>query len=230
MNSNSSLITGLVIGLSLPILVQTVAIPTKAAQQRDGFGHFDQPPSLLDTGAMRNRNNEGMYYLTLDLPSDAGESLAGVTVDPQNQSDPDRQLRFDLDETEAFLGTARDPGTSVELQTVEQIETSGSVQIVFAQPINPGTTVTIGLTPGRRPNYRHTYQFGVTAIPAAEQPSPAFLGYGQISFGDNRYREYPFWWSRDDVFPFYNETDRRVLFWDLPPQFDIRTRRYRRAH
>lgn len=226
MKSTASLLTGL-IALSLPILIQTVAIPAKAAQQSDGFVHFDRPPSLLDVGAMRGRDRDGIYYFTLNVPADAGEALAGVVIHPQDQSDPERELDFDLDETEVFLGTSRDPGVELELQTVDQTEAPSRIQIVFAQPVNPGTTVTVGLKPSRRPNHKHTYQFGVTAVPAAENSASVFLGDRQIRFEDNRYREYPFWWSRDDVFPFYNETDRRVLFWDLPPEFDPRLRRRR---
>lgn len=227
MNSKLLRLKGLIAGVSFPLLLHSFVLSAQAIQLTDGSVQFDHPPTLQATSAAQSRSGSGMYYLTLSLPSNAGEALTAVIIAPQDLSNPERKLQFELDQTEAFLGTPQQPGTQLGLQQVELLESSADIRVTFMQPIRPGTTVTIGLKPSHTPNRHRIYQFGVTAIPAAEIPSAVFLGYGQVNFQGDRYRDYPFWWNRDDIFPYYNETDHRVLFWDLPPEFDIRTRRHR---
>jgi hypothetical protein len=235
MKSKIALWLGLVTAAGLPLFSaganSAPVVPVIDAQVTNGletnrlnqFQHqFQHPPVLLEVGAMKSRAG-GQYYITLNVPPEAGASLAGVVINLKDQSAPERPLQFDLDDTIAFLGTSQNPSTEVDLETVEQMDSD--VQITFVQPIPPDTTLTIGLKPSQVPNSRHSYQFGVTAFSVAAQPSPVFLGNREISFGRDWDQQYPVWWSQDDIFPFYNETDRRVLFWDLPPEFDLRTRR-----
>lgn len=218
------LLASLMVSLSLPHFNQAIA-PVQAAQLSDGSVSFDRPPLLVNTTAAQSRRTQaGMYYFTINLPVDAGASLSQIRILPKSS---DRRLSFDIDQTEAFFGDLAHPGTAIELQTVEVEEETNNLHITFAQPLPPNSTVTIGLQPSRTPNRRRTYQFDITAIPAAATPAPISIGNARFNFQGRRYRDYPFWWNPDDIFPFYNESDHRVLFWDLPPEFDIRLRQRR---
>jgi hypothetical protein len=211
------------------------ALPVRAAQLADGTTQFDQPPSLLESGATESHTSRGgMYYFTISVPANAGEPLAGVVVSPKVEShhsdnSSDRDVQFNLNETEAFLGTPKQASTAIALQNVEQLP-SNDIRINFAQPVQPGTTLTIGLKPSERPSRSRDYQFGLTAFPVAANPAPVSLGNPTVSFRGSRYRNYPFWWNPDEIFPYYNQSDHRVLFWDLPPEFDPRARQLRRLY
>jgi hypothetical protein len=222
-----------VTGLSWVVLLQGIAAPVRATQLADSSVQFDRAPALLEVGAMANHHaSGGLFYATINLPFDAGEALGGISIQPQISLDGTHRgpsNPFTLDKTKVFLGAAQTPGAPVHLQDVSWDDTTHSVQIHFAQSVEPGATITVGLKPSQCPQRNTTYEFGVTAIPAAEKPQPDFLGYKTVSFrGDRLYRDYPFWWNRDDIFPFWNDTDSRVLFWDVPPAFDIRLRQHTR--
>lgn len=228
---------------------QSVGQPTSQPTSQ-----FAQPPVLLSTRASASpRSQDGFYYFSIRLPLEAGRPLAAVTIDPQSRSaiafDLAQTEAF-LGEADQESGAADSLAlAAVRLAVSSNHASSNSassdatnsdaIQITFAQPIPPGTTFTIGLKPSQTPE-RRRYEFGVTAIPLAEPdpaPSPTgepaqialgqpeFLGTGEVSFRGQRYRDYPFWWRTDGLLSTWSEGDRRVLFWDLPPEFDPRLRR-----
>ncbi len=208
-----------------PLLAQVQSVDQPSSQ-------FTNPPVLLSTSASASqRSQDGFYYFSIRLPETAGQSLAAVTIDPQTSRRSD--ITFDLDQTEAFVGTPDGNQAILTLRSVSRVEGSDAVQISFAQPIQPGTTVTVGLKPSQTPE-RRRYEFGVTAIPTASPSNsdpaasalgqPEFLGNGEVSFRGQRYRDYPFWWRNDGLLSTWSEGDHRVLFWDLPPEFDPRLR------
>ncbi|KAM3113986.1 DUF2808 domain-containing protein, partial [Phormidesmis sp. 146-33] len=57
----------------------------------------------------------------------------------------------------------------------------GEVTIVFDQPVQPGSTVTVALAAQRNPSWANVYLFGVTAYPDGENGLGQFLGYGRIN-------------------------------------------------
>lgn len=208
--------------------------PSTAQSINQATRQFAHPPVLLSTRASASprSQDEGFYYFSIRLPVEAGRPLAAVTIDPLSR----RSIAFDLSQTEAFVGepTAQE---SLPLASVRLVENGDAVQITFARPIPPGTTLTVGLKPSQTPE-RRRYEFGVTAMPLADSADltaadstpaalgqPEFLGNGEISFRGERYRDYPFWWRNDGLLSSWSGGDRRVLFWDLPPEFDPRLRR-----
>jgi hypothetical protein len=221
MNSKKSLLAHLVAGLSVSILIPGMTIPAKAVQLSDGSVHFDRSPSLIepDSTASQANRNSSVYYFTINLPADAGETLAGVMITPEQSEHNSAQ--FSLDDIEAFLGTPEAPGDRLELQKVDRVENPGGIQVTFAQPVTPGTTVTVGLKP-RHSRQSGTYRFGVTAFPTSANPASEFLGYRQLSFSGRDSRPYPYG-SRNSGFPTQG-VDNRAGFWDLPSDFDIRLR------
>jgi hypothetical protein len=228
-----------VLPLVLASPLSVLADPPPSSQLDQSASQFVQPPQLLSTSASASqRNQDGFYYFSIQVPEAAGRPLAAVTIDPQSRRAG--SITFDLEQTEAFVGTPAAQQDALALRSVgrvedsrvgdSRVEDSDAVQIVFAQPVQPGTTITVGLKPSQTPE-RRRYEFGVTAIPAASSADvaalgqPAFLGNGEVSFRGQRYRDYPFWWRNDGLLSTGSEGDHRVLFWDLPPEFDPRLRR-----
>lgn len=236
-----SLQTLLPYGLGLLLSLSAPAV--QASQLENGQVQFDRSPVLVESGAIASRSQSGgIYYFTIRLPQDAGESLGAVLIALQTNQ---RDTQFDLDQTEAFLGTPSDRATDLRLQSVQQ-QQPDQIRLTFAAPIPPGATFTVGLHPSERPG-RHRYEFEVTAFPSSGSPAstnvatniasntaPGLepigteiateIGTETISFRGDRFRDYPFWWNPDDIFPGYSKSDYRALFWDLPPEFHPRFR------
>lgn len=181
-----------------------LTLPSQASQRLDGRVQFNQPPVLVEQPTLELNSNRRAYTFSIQVPNNAGAAMIGILLE---QSD-DESLDFDLSQTEAFLlGPSANRAAELDLQSVEQIAPD-QIQIRFAEPVNPGTTVTIALEPRHIPRGSNSYQIGVSALPVATNAAE-FLGYQQINTCRSRYDE---------------EIDRRVLFWDLPPEFDPRVR------
>lgn len=197
-----SVLAGFTAGVGV-FLIQTV-LAAVASQGLDGQMQFAQPPVLVEQPTLELNSNRRAYTFSIRVPNNAGAAMAGVLLE---QAD-DESLDFDLGQTEAFLlGPSKNREAKLDLQSVEQIVPE-QIQIRFAEPVTPGTTITIALEPRHIPKGSNSYQIEVSAFPVATHAA-AFLGYQQVNTCRSRY---------DD------EGDRRVLFWDLPPEFDPRVR------
>jgi len=170
------------IGGSLVLWVSSIGIfsqPAAAVQLADGTVYFNHPPRLL--GARTTEKNVralgSKYYFTLSVPADAGESLQRVTI-AQRESPDD--LRFDLEDTLAFIDEDRDQ--QVALGEVTSNKGRSVVSVTFNPPIPPGKTVTVRLEPRRNPDIGGVYLFGVTAFPQGEKSRGQFLGFGRLHF------------------------------------------------
>jgi hypothetical protein len=154
----------------------TTAMPL--AQQRS---FFRKSPSLLNatTTFSSVRAWGATYYFTIQLPQDAGNSLGQIAI---AQRDAPDDISFNLDRTVAFEGTHRRKGETLNIESVTQDEGTGAISITFVPPVPTGTTLTIGLRPKRNPDYSGVYLFGVTAVPAGENPHSLYLGVGRLTF------------------------------------------------
>lgn len=178
---------GAVTALSLGILsiTSTGEFNDSAAQavELNGQTYFAHPPSL-DSATTTNNSvlvSNSTYYFTLTVPEDAGEPLGQVVIHQQDGDSSARLVRYDTEDTRAFIGTRRDRGEAVPVQTTFDRDTQ-TVTVTFEQPIEPGTVVTIGLDPDRNPRLGGVYLFGVTAYPDGESAYGQFLGYGRLQF------------------------------------------------
>lgn len=157
--------------------------PLQAVELSDGTIHFVRPPSLLDSTTTTNTVlARSTYYFTIAVPETAGEPLERIQVDQQNGENFTRRVEFETDESEAFIGTFRDRGTEIPIRETQYDPETQSVAVVFAEPVPPGTVVTIALRPERNPRQDGVYLFGVTAFPPGERGQGQFLGYGRFHF------------------------------------------------
>lgn len=154
----------------------TTAMPL--AQQRS---FFRKSPSLLNatTTFSSVRAWGATYYFTIQLPQDAGDSLGKIAIAQREAPD---EISFYLDRTVAFKGTHQRKGETLNIESVTQDEETGAIAVTFVPPVPAGTTLTIGLKPKRNPDYSGVYLFGVTAVPAGENPYSLYLGVGRLTF------------------------------------------------
>lgn len=162
----------------------------------NGVTHFERPPSLVDSATTQNTilANSVTYYFTLEVPETAGEPLKTIRITQEDATTAIRRVSFETDETTAFLGTRGDRGDAVSIQQTQYDPDTQTVTVTFAEPVAPGSLVTLALEPERNPRMSGTYLFGVTAYPDGDPSQGQFLGYGRFQFYD-----------RGDFSPFFND-------------------------
>ncbi len=153
----------------------------RSVQLRDGTVSFVQQPRLVATATTIQDTNAwgATYYFTIDLPQNAGEPLQTLTF---NQHEGVDNIRFDLKDTRAFVGTRRNKGESISLGSVTNDKKTRTVTVVFNPPVTPGKTITIGLRPVQNPFSSGVYLFGVKAFPVGAKTAGQFMGYGRLQF------------------------------------------------
>lgn len=164
--------------VSIAVVTPEIA---RSVQLRDGTVSFVQQPRLVAaTTTLKDINAWGAtYYFTINLPQNAGEPLQKVTF---NQHEGVDNIRFDLEDTRAFVGTRRNKGENISLGAVTRDKKTRTVTVEFNPPIAPGKTITIGLRPVRNPFSSGVYLFGVRAFPPGEKTAGQFMGYGRLQF------------------------------------------------
>lgn len=162
-----------------------------AVQLRDGTVYFVQPPDLFDaTTTFKGVNMWGAtYYFTISVPENAGEPLQRVTITQREGAD---NIRYDLDDSRAFVGTRSNKGAQLTLGAVTRDREKRTVSVTFDPPVPPGKIVTIGLRPVRNPRIAGVYLFGVTAFPPGEKSHGQFLGFGRLHFYGGGIRRFGF--------------------------------------
>jgi hypothetical protein len=171
--------------LALTASICGIAVPsTQAFQLAEGMVSFKKPPNLISATTTYKETYVwgATYYFTVELPENAGEPLQRVTI---NQRQGFEDIRFDLEDTQAFEGTPRHKGERLTLKQVTNDAETKTISVTFDPPVTPGKTFTIGLRPVRNPQVGGAYIFGVTAFPAGEKPYGLYLGPGRLQFYDN---------------------------------------------
>lgn len=151
-----------------------------AALELQGKSYFLKPPSDVALISYYSTvfDPQPDYYFTLQIPSDAGASLGGLTI--QQTRGSDRQFLLGMDHVHAFLGRPRAEGARVPVQ-VSFDAASLRFSLTFPQPVPPGSTLTVVLQPWNNPIQADTYMFEVMAYPAGPNPVAASLGYGTLN-------------------------------------------------
>ncbi|PSB34503.1 DUF2808 domain-containing protein [Chlorogloea sp. CCALA 695] len=164
--------------VSISVIAPEIA---RSVQLRDGTVSFVQQPRLVATAtSIQDTNAWGStYYFTIDLPQNAGEPLQTVTF---NQHEGVDNIRFDLKDTRAFVGTRRRRGENISLGAVTRDKETRTVTVLFNPPVTPGKTITIGLRPVQNPFSSGVYLFGVKAFPVGAKTAGQFMGYGRLQF------------------------------------------------
>ena len=125
------------------------------------------------------------YYVTLELDSEAGASLAGFSF--QQIRGADWQFPFSPQRTYAFIGRPRRRGRPVPVEA-RWNQDSRTMEVNFPEPVPPGSTITTVLIPWFNPMQSDTYLFQVVAVPAGPNPVASPVGVGTL-----RIYSYSYW-------------------------------------
>ncbi len=165
--------------LMLGVLMQGTlsSLPAGAFDLGGGRTFFDQSPRLIRTAA----SNTSTYHFTIMVPKDAGELLKAVTI---TQKPNVERIEFDVSENRAFIGDSFAGGPQLSLANIGGIQPSDSneVTVVFDQPVEPGSTVTVSLKAKKNPHNGGVYLFGVTAFPVGNNSPGLYLGTARLHF------------------------------------------------
>jgi hypothetical protein len=119
----------------------------------------------------------------LTVPKDAGQPLKAVTI---AQAENLEIVKFDVSNSKASLGERFASSSEIRLaSTGGQAAHPDEVTLVFDQPVQPSSTVTVALAVQRNPSWGGVYEFGVTIYPVGEHGLGQFLGYRRINFYGN---------------------------------------------
>lgn len=158
-----------------------------AVRLANGTVFFEQLPRLVDASITQQSvsdNNVG-YYFDLSIPSDAGEALERIDITQQDGDLFTREVDFELDESQAFVGRRRDRAEPLSIGAVEVDEDTHTVSVTFDPPIPAGTDLTLRLEADRNPRRSGIYLFGVTVYPEGTPSHGQFLGFGRFHIYDN---------------------------------------------
>lgn len=159
---------------------QTPQVRTTQLRLANGQTFFSHPPQLVQMIASQHQANvPSTYAVTLRVPVDAGQPLKAVKIAQEPNLST---IKFALDRSKAFTGERFAAGREIPLASVGGQSTPGEAMVVFAQPVQPGSSVTITLETNANPEAGGIYEFGITAFPDGENGLGQFLGLRRISF------------------------------------------------
>jgi len=161
------------------LLGLVLASPSARALELRGKTYFSKPPWSVDLISYYTTVWEpwAVYYFTVQLDPEAGAPLGALQI--TQTRGVDRTFPFNVAATSAFMGRPRQQGAAVPVQASFDAA-SRTFVISFAEPVAPGSTVTVSLKPWNNPAMADTYMFQVTAFPSGPNPSPTPLGYGTL--------------------------------------------------
>ncbi|PSB15680.1 DUF2808 domain-containing protein [Phormidesmis priestleyi ULC007] len=173
------------IGTSEPTsrsMTQSEVLQPQISQQKlsNGQTFFSHPPRLVRVNASQKQAYAlSTYEFTLTVPADAGQPLKAVRIVQARNTET---VRFDVSRSRAFAGERFASGVEIPLASVGGTQSApGEATIVFAQPVQPGSTVTLAFE-ATNPTYGGVYEFGLTAFPDGENGIGQFLGFGRLNF------------------------------------------------
>lgn len=164
-----------------PVLGQLQAVQLQAVQLSDGTTVFNTPPRLVDFTALRRDANDrrAIYYVTVDIPANAGEPLKALQVTLiRGRSIP--RLRYRLDDIEVFQGNRRNRGEALPVATADYDRDTKTLTVQLKEAAAPGQLITFALKPVRNPSRQGVYLFDIGAAPEGENPVMRRIGTGRL--------------------------------------------------
>lgn len=168
--------------LVLSALIPTViSLPARAIELGGGRTSFIKAPRLLDASASHKAPGAvSDYHFTIQVPENAGEPLQAVTIAQKEQTE---DIRFNPSEISAMAENQMAGRQSVNVSSIGGMAPDeNEVTVVFDEPVEPGSTVTVSLRARRNPLYGGVYQFGVTAFPVGDNSPGLYLGSARLHF------------------------------------------------
>ncbi|NEP12664.1 MAG: DUF2808 domain-containing protein [Symploca sp. SIO2C1] len=175
--------SALMLGILLPSTLSS--LPANAVELGENKTFFDRSPRLTRVATSTTTANiPATYQFTISLPEDAGEPLQAVTI---NQQENLENIKFDLNQSSAFIGNSFAGGPAISLANVggSQSSDGNEVTVMFDEPVLPGSEVTVSLRAKRNPQAGGVYLFGVTAFSIGDNSPGLYLGSRDLHLGDS---------------------------------------------
>jgi hypothetical protein len=167
----------LILGFGLPTFFSQLP-PAHALEFSSRRSFFEKSPRLIRAAtSFRGPAALANYSFTIELPENAGTPISAVTIVQQPNIE---QIPLYPNRSRVFRSESSHGDHSIEAQIIDVSSETPEVKVVFEQPIQPGTTVTVSLR-ARNPLYGGIYQFGVTAFPINNNDG-LYLGSGRLQF------------------------------------------------
>lgn len=151
----------------------------RSVQLDNGTVYFNEPPRLVKVETTDNTVNtqDATYFFNVNIPNTAGETLKQINI---AQKKGEVNIQFNLKNIVAFQDSNRKQRLSLEQVSFDK--KTQTISIIFASPVNPGSSVTIGIQPLQNPSESGTYLFGIEAFPQGNKVHGQFLGFGRLEF------------------------------------------------
>lgn len=130
--------------------------------------------------SLQNAATTNSYPVTMTLPDHPGKQFAKLSFsfNPPGQSHEVALIDFDLQQTQAFVGTPGAFKQAIAIKTA-WIDETGTLWVEFAAAIVPKTTLTILFKP-RQASPGLSYEYAIAAYPEAQYAVPVFVGDGSF--------------------------------------------------
>jgi Protein of unknown function (DUF2808) len=170
----------LIAGMALPAGLQN---PVAAAEMGQySVMNVEAPRLVKVSGIHLEPSGVGTFYFTIHVPTSYGKSLEAIRISQIPEGD--RLIHFDANQSKVVTGQRVTRNSEViPLSAIggPEDEKTGAVTLAFAQPVMPGTTITVAVEAVRNP-IGGIYQFGVTAYPVGDSTTGQYLGTGRVTF------------------------------------------------
>jgi hypothetical protein len=166
--------------IDVPMAQSKMLQPVSQSSLSNGKTFFSHPPRLVRVNAsQKEAYAPSTYEFTLTLPSDAGQPLKAVRIAQERNLET---VKFDISRSKAFVGERFAAGPEIPLASMGGAQPApGEATIVFDQPVQPGSTVTVAFEAEANPGLGGVYEFGVTAFPDGENGLGQSLGLGRLN-------------------------------------------------
>ena len=161
------------IGLLVAALGTVTAVEQSGAIAKPTLDEHAQ--RLNSRSSFATRNTPTKYYFTVHVPETA-QPLKTIKIQQILGVDP---IAFQQDQSEAFVGRSY-PGTPIPLEAVGGAGAEETLTVVFAQPVQPGRTVTVTARPRLNPDTDGVYLFRLTGFTTDASEPGQGLGVGRI--------------------------------------------------
>ncbi|WP_299489374.1 DUF2808 domain-containing protein [Acaryochloris sp. IP29b_bin.137] len=161
------------IGLLVSALGTVTAVAQSRAIAQPTLG--DPAQGLKSRSSFATRNTPTQYYFTVHIPETA-QPLKTIKIQQILGVDT---ITFQQDESKAFLGRSNQ-GTPLSLDAVGGAGEEDTLTVAFAQPIQPGSNVTITARPRLNPDTDGVYLFRLKGFTADASDPGQSLGMGRI--------------------------------------------------
>jgi hypothetical protein len=147
-----------------------------ALEGLDGTIYFSETPELVDY-----ESDSYSVELSVVVPQEEEVPLQALII---NQEQNPVDLDLNTSQIDVVRGRSYDPEAETIPTQIKsmQVNNRQRIMLVFEEPVEPGTAVSVSMRPAISQELKNRYLFGVSALPEGDQPKEYFLGFARAQF------------------------------------------------